>query len=79
MAVKLLTEQHLEFLIFKGGCTSSFASRLVKMLHCWKPHVTAQMKRRNVADTCIVENEINDELEKWKTSILGCVMSPSSN
>ena len=41
MIVKLLTEHHLEFLSFKGGCTGSSESTLVKMLHCWKSHVTA--------------------------------------
>ena len=43
MTVKLLTEHHLEFLSFKGGCTGSFASTLVKMPHCWKSHVTAHL------------------------------------
>ena len=43
MTVKLLTEQHLEFLSLKGGCTGSFESTLVKMPHCWKSHVTAQI------------------------------------
>ena len=41
MTVKLLTEQHLEFLSTKGGCTSSSESTLVKMLHSWKSHVAA--------------------------------------
>ena len=43
MTVKLLTEQHLEFLSLKGGCTGSSESTLVKMSNCWKPHATAQM------------------------------------
>ena len=43
MTVKLLTANHLEFLILKGGCTGSSESTLVKMPHCWKSHVTAQM------------------------------------
>ena len=43
MSVKLLTEHHLEFLSLKGGCTGSSESTLVKMPHCWKSHVTAQM------------------------------------
>ena len=30
MIVKLLTEHHLEFLSFKGGCTGSSESTLVK-------------------------------------------------
>ena len=36
MIVKLLIEQHLEFLNLKGGCTGSSESTLVKMSHCWK-------------------------------------------
>ena len=43
MNIKLLTEQHLELLSFKGGCTGSSESTLVKMTHCWKSHVTAQI------------------------------------
>ena len=41
MIVKLLTEQHLEFLGLKGGCTGWSESTLVKMLHCWKSHALA--------------------------------------
>ena len=41
LTVKLLTEQHLEFLSLKGGCTGSSESAHVKMPHCWKSHVTA--------------------------------------
>ena len=43
MSVKLLTEHHLEFLSLKGGCTGSSESTLVKMPHCWKSHVAAQI------------------------------------
>ena len=43
MIVKLLTEQHLKFISLKEGCTGSSESTLVKMPHCWKSHVTAQM------------------------------------
>ena len=43
MTVKLLTEHHLEFLGLTGGCTGSSESTLVKMPHCWKSHVTAQI------------------------------------
>ena len=47
--LKLLTEHHLEFLSIKGGCTASSESTLVKIPHCWKSHVMAQMQyeRRN--------------------------------
>ena len=41
MSVKLLTEQHLEFLSLKGGCTGSSESTLVKKPHCCKSHVMA--------------------------------------
>ena len=43
MIVKLLTEQHLEFLCLTGGCRGPSESTLVKMPHCWKSHVTAQL------------------------------------
>ena len=39
--VKLLTEHQLEFLSFKGSCTGSSESTLVKKSYCWKSHVTA--------------------------------------
>ena len=45
MTVKLLTEQHLEFLSLKGGCTGSSESIHVKMPYCWKSHVAAQMEQ----------------------------------
>ena len=43
MSVKLLTEHHLEFLSLKVGCRGSFESTHVKMPHCWKSHVLAQL------------------------------------
>ena len=43
MSVKLLTEHHLEFLTLKRGCRGSSESTLVKMPHCWKSHVMAQI------------------------------------
>ena len=36
MSVKLLTEQHLEFLSLKGDWTGSSESTLFKIPHCWK-------------------------------------------
>ena len=41
--LQVLTEQHLEFLSLKGGCTGLPESTLVKKPHCWKTHVTAQI------------------------------------
>ena len=46
MSVKLLTEHHLEFLSLKVGCTGSSEFTLVKMPHCWKSHVTAQILKQ---------------------------------
>ena len=43
MNVKLLTEHNLEFLGLKGGCRGSSESTLIKMPHCWKSHVVAQI------------------------------------
>ena len=43
MTVKLLTEQHLEFLSLKGGCTGLSESTLVKMPNCWKSHVATRL------------------------------------
>ena len=43
MTVKLLTEQHLEFLSLKEGCTGFSVSTLVKIPHCWKSHVMTQL------------------------------------
>ena len=44
MSVKLMAEQHLEFLSFKGGCIGSPSeSTLVKMPDCWKSHATAHL------------------------------------
>ena len=45
MSVKLLTEHHLEFLSFKGGITCSSESTLVKLPHCWKSCVAAQLSQ----------------------------------
>ena len=44
MSVKLLTEHNLEFLSLKGACTGSPESTHVKMPHCCKSQVVAQIK-----------------------------------
>ena len=46
MIVELLTEHHLEFLSFKGGCRSSSESTHVKMSNCWKSHAAAHYFER---------------------------------
>ena len=45
MIDKLLAEQCLEVVSLKGGCTGSSETIHVKMPHCWKSHVTAQMTK----------------------------------
>ena len=44
MTVKLLTEDYLESLSLKGGCTGSSETTLVKMPHCWRSQVVAHIK-----------------------------------
>ena len=46
MIVNLLTEHHWEFLRIKCGCKGLSESTLVKIQHCWKSHVMAQMVLR---------------------------------
>ena len=43
MNIKLLTELHLEFVSLKEAAQASSESTLVKMPHCWKSHVVAQL------------------------------------
>ena len=50
MCVKLLTENHLEYISLKGDCTGSSESTLIKMPRCWKSHYTAQMQ--NYQSSC---------------------------
>ena len=53
MIVKLLTEHHLEFLSLKGRCTGSSESTHVKMPHCWKSHVAAQIVTYNASISAV--------------------------
>ena len=47
MIVKLMAEHHSECLSLKGGCRGSSESTLVKIPHCWKSRVTAQIQFRS--------------------------------
>ena len=51
MNLRLLTENHLECLSWKGGCTGSSESTLVKMLISWKSHVEAHIPKPPVVST----------------------------
>ena len=53
MIVRLLTEHHLEFLSLKGCCTGSSQSTRVKMPHCWKSHVAAQIIKIYLCYNCV--------------------------
>ena len=43
MSVKLLTKHPLEVLSLKTSCRGLSESTLLKMLHCWKSHVTVHL------------------------------------
>ena len=62
MSVKVPTEHHLEFLSLKGGCTDSSESTLVKIPHCWKSHVAAQMSFISLVKSLGIEQPINDKM-----------------
>ena len=47
MSVMLLTENILEFLNLKGGCTCSSESALVKMPHFWRLHDASHIYFQN--------------------------------
>ena len=68
MSVKLLTERHLEFLYLLGGCTGWYESALVKMPHCWKSHVAAQMNFKNKKITLITP--VMNELVSFPATLL---------
>ena len=43
MSVRLLNDHHFECLTLKGGCIGWSEYILVKMPHCWKLHVVANL------------------------------------
>ena len=59
LTVKLLTEQHFEFLSLTGGCTGLSESTPVKKTHCWKSHV---MVHFNITMTSYGQNSGNHDL-----------------
>ena len=66
MSVKLLAEQHFEFLSLKGGYTGSSEATTVKMSHCWKSHVAAHM------DVFIVQSKLIWITAKYTYIFLDC-------
>ena len=79
MSVKLLTEHHLEFLSFKGDCTSSSESALVKMAHCWKSHALAQMIMGNISsfDSFNICQYTNHNIRKSEYATYSNIFAPS--
>ena len=61
-SAKLLTEYRLEFLSLKGGCTGSYESTLVKIPHCWKPHVAAHILVQVLESIISHFSEIEDDM-----------------
>ena len=59
MTVKLLTEDNLESLSFKGGCTGSSESTLVKITHCWKSHVLAHAILELFSDILLIVQKMD--------------------
>ena len=62
MSVKLLTEQHLDFLSLKGGCRGSSESTHVKMPHCWKSHALAQLLYPNIVIVEFIEIKVGMQI-----------------
>ena len=57
MSVKLLVEDHLEFLNLKGGSAGSWKSTLVKMPHYWKSHVPAHIVKTQFSLSLVIINK----------------------
>ena len=66
MNIKLLAEQHLEFLSFKRGCTASSESAFVRMPHCWKAHVAAHMEYSIRIHRVSIHSNLNGVARKLK-------------
>ena len=76
MIVKLLTEYHLEFLSFKGGCRGSSECTHVKMQHCWISHALAyfvllDVRTLSSKETWVVE--LDDEFG-GTTQLVSCII-----
>ena len=65
MTVKLLTEQHLEFLNLTGGCTCSVEYIHVKMPHCKKSHVAAQLYSQSLVVLRTHRIAQRDKISLW--------------
>ena len=73
MTIKLLMEKYLAFLSLKGGYTdpAEFESIHVKMPHCWKSHVVAQILFLGVST---VKCQLQMHIKSQVVSNLNCVL-----
>ena len=80
MSVKLLIEHHLEFLSVREGCTGSSEYTHVKMPHCWKSHVAAQLyhNKASEADQWELQQDIEKTCRWSKDLLLGFKVVPDS-
>ena len=76
MTLLSLTEHHLEFHSLKGGCTGSSESKLVKMPHFWKSHVTAQFSGIKMYNRI---NCVNMKPVQFCTTITICLIIKDDN
>ena len=75
--LNILTEHHLEFLSFKGGCTGLSESTLVKMPHCWKSHVAAHIYIRCQINPSSSSHNSSCYLPKRECTIFRGIRPPS--
>ena len=61
-SVKLLTEHHLEFLSLKGCYTATSECTLVKMPHCWKSHLAADIICVSICMKKCIKSVINEQV-----------------
>ena len=85
MSVKLLTEQRLEFVSLKGGCTAgSSETTLVKMPHCVAAQFMIYWLRADAYDTLGTfisqrKGKNSDKYHKSSFSCMQCAVSCSSS
>ena len=74
MNIKLLNDHNLEFVSLKEGYTGLSESIHVKMPHCWKLHVPAQMTEKFIRSGDQVKSIWKREIIKVKSrNVLLCV------
>ena len=67
--VKLLTEHHLEGLHLNRGCRGSSESTHVKIPHCWKSQVGAQMESDNKITVPLTPSVLRESFIRYNSDI----------